>query len=248
MTSIQVLLAITVVSTGLFTGLLMTVLFFFERALKDLSGTEFAVVMQRFLKITRTHPLNYAMVLTSGFVPIAVLVMLRENPGSPSFVPTLMGLLAFWCGPVLISRLVAQPVYGVFMSWKVDAPPQDWWEARDRYFRANVVRGLGSALLPTRSCQITMFWTVIRRPEIRGLPPATPGVISMWSSRTLVIGQVYRLSKIAQRSASRQATHTNPFERDRVGAAGGHTGADIGKNRLTPACNRLGRFETSTAT
>jgi uncharacterized membrane protein len=142
----HVLLGVAVISTGLFTGLLMTVLFFFERALRDLSGTEFTVVMQRFLKITRTHPLNYAMVLTSGFVPIAVLVMLRENPGSPSFVLTLLGLLAFWCGPVLTSRFVAEPVYGVFMSWEADAPPQDWREARERYFRANVVRGLGSAV------------------------------------------------------------------------------------------------------
>src|ERR687890_2435002 len=106
MTSIQVLLGVVVVSTGLFTGLLMTVLFFFERALKDLSGPEFALVMQRFLKITRTHPLNYAMVLTSGFVTIALLVMLRENAGSPAFVLAAVGLLAFWCGPVLTSSLV----------------------------------------------------------------------------------------------------------------------------------------------
>jgi hypothetical protein len=142
----HVLLGVAVISTGLSTGLLMTVLFFFERALRDLSGTEFTVVMQRFLKITRTHPLNYGMVLISGFVPIAVLVILRENPGSPTFLLTLLGLLAFWCGPVLTSRFVAQPVYGVFMSWEADAPPQDWREARERYFRANVFRGLGSAV------------------------------------------------------------------------------------------------------
>jgi hypothetical protein len=141
----HVLLGVAVISTGLFTGLLMTVLFF-ERALRDLSGTEFTVVMQRFLKITRTHPLNYGMVLTSGFVPIAVLVILRENPGSSTFLLTLLGLLAFWCGPVLTSRFVAEPVYGVFMSWEADAPPQDWREARERYFRANVFRGLGSAV------------------------------------------------------------------------------------------------------
>ena len=146
MTSIQVLLGIAVISTGLFTGLLMTVLFFFERALKDLSGSEFALVMQRFLKITRTHPLNYAMVLTSGLVPIAVLVMLRENPGSPSFVLIAAGLLAFWCGSILPSTFIAQPVYGIFMSWEIEAPPEDWQVARDRYFRVNVVRGLGSAI------------------------------------------------------------------------------------------------------
>ena len=101
--------------------------------------------MQRFLEITRTYPLNYAMVLTSGFLPIALLVMLRENPGSPTFVLTMLGLLAFWCGPVLTSRFVAQTVYGVFMSWEADSPPQNWREARERYFRANVVLGLGSA-------------------------------------------------------------------------------------------------------
>jgi predicted membrane channel-forming protein YqfA (hemolysin III family) len=144
MTLTQVLLGVVVASTGLFTGLLMTVLFFFERALKDLSGPEFAFVMQRFLKITRTHPLNYAMVLTSGIMPVTVLVMLRENLGSPSFVLTTIGLLAFWCGSILPSTFMAQPLYGVFMGWEIDAPPLDWQAARDRYFHVNVVRGLGS--------------------------------------------------------------------------------------------------------
>src|SRR3712207_955288 len=146
MTPTQVLLGIVVFSTGLFTGLLMTVVFFFERALRDLSGPEFALVMQRFLNITRTHPLNYAMVLISGLAPVAVLVMLHESPGSPAFVLTAIGLLAFWCGSMLPSTFIAQPLYGVFLGWEIDAPPPDWPAARDRYFRLNVVRGLGSAL------------------------------------------------------------------------------------------------------
>jgi hypothetical protein len=122
MSVIYVLVGIVVISTGLFTGLLMTVLFLFERALRDLSGPEFATVMQRFLKITRTHPLNYGMVLISGLTPLAVLVMMHESPGSPSFVLTTIGLLAFWCGSILPSTFIAQPLYGVFMSWEIDAP------------------------------------------------------------------------------------------------------------------------------
>jgi hypothetical protein len=146
MITTRVLLGLVVLSTGLFTGLLMTVLFFFERALKDLSGPEFALVMRRFLKITRTHPLNYAVVITSAFVPIAVLVLLRGVPTSPPFLLTASGLLAFWCGSVLPSTFVAQPLYGVFLGWEPDAPPPGWQAARDRYFRLNVARGLGSAL------------------------------------------------------------------------------------------------------
>ena len=145
MTWIHAVLAVAVISTGLFTGLLMTVLFFFQRALKDLSGPEFALVMQRFLGITRTHPLNYAMVLISGTAPIVALVMMRNNPDSLAFVTTLLGLLAFWCGSILPSYFVAQPLYGVFLGWETDAPPKDWRRARERYFRLNVFRGLGSA-------------------------------------------------------------------------------------------------------
>ena len=66
--------------------------------------------------------------------------------GRLAFVLIAAGLVAFWRDPIPTSRLVARPVYGVFMSWKVDSPPQGWREARQRYFRANVVRGLGSAV------------------------------------------------------------------------------------------------------
>jgi uncharacterized membrane protein len=149
MTLIYFTLGMAVLSTGLFTGLLMTVVFFFQKALRELSGRQFALVMQRFLAIARTHPLNYAMTLISGFVPIATLIMLRQHPGSGAFVFTLLGLLAFWAGPILTSRYVAEPLYDVFVGWDADAPPADWQRARERYFRMNnAIRG---------PCSVTAF-------------------------------------------------------------------------------------------
>jgi uncharacterized membrane protein len=142
---IDALMALTVISTGLFTGLLMTVVFFFEKALRELSGSQFALVMQRFLAIARTHPLNYATTLISGFVPIATLIVLLQHPGSDAFLFTLVGLLAFWGGIILTSRYVVEPLYDVFVGWDADAPPEDWRRARDKYFRMNVTRGLCSA-------------------------------------------------------------------------------------------------------
>jgi len=53
-------------------------------------------------------------------------------------------LVAFVAGPVIVSRFFAEPIYDVFISWKVDSPPEAWREARDRNFRLNAVRGLGS--------------------------------------------------------------------------------------------------------
>jgi hypothetical protein len=45
---------------------------------------------------------------------------------------------------VLVSRYAVEPIYDVFLSWKIESPPENWREARDRYFRLNVIRGLGS--------------------------------------------------------------------------------------------------------
>ena len=75
MTTVDIILIVAAV----FTGLLMTILAFFQRALKDLTAPEFALVMQRFLRPVRTHPLNYGLVTTS--VLAAALVLLRRSPG-----------------------------------------------------------------------------------------------------------------------------------------------------------------------
>ena len=92
MTLVHVVLIVAVISTGLFTGLLMTIVAFFQRALKDLAAPEFTLVMQRFLGAARTHPLHYGLVITSMLAPTAVLVCLRESVGSPVFVLFLVSL------------------------------------------------------------------------------------------------------------------------------------------------------------
>ncbi|MDQ3794558.1 MAG: DUF1772 domain-containing protein [Actinomycetota bacterium] len=144
MTTVHVILTVAVISTGLFTGLLMTILAFFQKALKDLTASEFALVMHRFLEVVRTHPLNYGLVITSMLAPIAALFMLRESAGGLTFVLVLAGWMAFVAGAVLVSRFFAEPIYNVFLSWKTQSPPENWREARDQYFRLNVIRGLGS--------------------------------------------------------------------------------------------------------
>lgn len=109
MTTARVLLVVA----GLFTGLLMTILAFFQRALKDLTAPEFALVMQRFLGAVRTHPLHYGLVLTSMLAPGAALVLLRGSAGDPAFILVLVGLVAFVAGAVIVSRFSVEPVYDV---------------------------------------------------------------------------------------------------------------------------------------
>lgn len=144
MTPVHVILIVAVISTGLFTGLLMTIVAFFQRVLKDLTAPEFTLVMQRFLRVVRTHPLHYGLVITSLLAPVAALVLLRGDAGSSTFFLILAGLISFAAGPVLVSRYLVEPIYDVFSSWEIESPPENWRVARDRYFSLNVIRGLGS--------------------------------------------------------------------------------------------------------
>ena len=144
MTPVHVVLIVAAISTGLFTGLLMTILAFFQRVLKDLTAPEFTLVIQRFLGVVRTHPLHYGLVITSVLAPVVALLLLRGSAGSPAFLLILAGLVSFFAGPVLASRYFVEPVYDTFLSWEVEAPPGNWRAARDRYFGLNVIRGIGS--------------------------------------------------------------------------------------------------------
>jgi uncharacterized membrane protein len=144
MTPVHVILIVAVISTGLFTGLLMTILAFFQRVLKDLTAPEFTLVMQRFLGVVRTHPLHYGLVITSLLAPVAALVLLRGGGGSSTFLLILAGLISFAAGPALVSRYLVEPIYDVFSSWEIESPPENWRVARDRYFSLNAIRGLGS--------------------------------------------------------------------------------------------------------
>lgn len=121
----------------------MMILAFFQRALKDLSATEFTVVMQVLPGVVRAHPLNYELVTASTLAPVAALVALRGSAGEPAFVFVLASLVAFVAGPVLVSQFFAERTYDVFPSWKPESPPEDWRVARNRHFRLNAVRGLG---------------------------------------------------------------------------------------------------------
>src|SRR3712207_1920655 len=90
MTTARILLVVAALSSGL----LMTLIAFFHRGLRDLTAPRFALVVQRFLGVARTHPLHYGLVIVSLLAPVAALVLLRGSAGDPAFILTLLGLAA----------------------------------------------------------------------------------------------------------------------------------------------------------
>ena len=141
-----VLLALGVVASGLFSGLLVAVLALLQQTLKGLSGPEFTLVMQRFLPLARRTPVSYILILTPVLASLAALLLGIGPIGSPRFVLTLAGTLVFLVSPLVCSTFAAEPLYNVILGWRPEAPPADRQDSRDRYFHVNWMR-LGCALL-----------------------------------------------------------------------------------------------------
>jgi hypothetical protein len=152
MATAHAILAVAAVSMGPVKGLLMAILALFQRTLKDLTAPEFALVMRRFLRVARTHPLNHGLVRTSLLAPIIALALLRGSAGGPESVFVLAGLLAFVAGSVSVWQFFAPSLYNVYLGWEVESPPVRWQRAYDRYFRLNVIRGRGPGVA------FVLFW------------------------------------------------------------------------------------------
>ncbi|WP_404783218.1 anthrone oxygenase family protein [Altericista sp. CCNU0014] len=141
---VQISLGIAIVSTGLFTGLVLTMLFIFQPLLDRLSATEYAELMQRFLKVARRSPLNIALMLISIFAPIPALFGFYQSSNWRAFGLASIGLTIFFVGMFWVSRFFNEPLYDQILGWTVQSPPPDWQAARQQWYVLNLVRGWAS--------------------------------------------------------------------------------------------------------
>lgn len=123
-------LGLSVVSAGLWSGLLLTVTTILHPMYSRREAPGFAEDMRRFLPIARRSPTNYILVVTLLTAPVIALVGLRQQPASASFVLTAVGFAATVAGPLLTSRYFAEPNYEVILGWPPEAVPSDWSPAR----------------------------------------------------------------------------------------------------------------------
>jgi len=79
MIATRVVLAVAVLTTGLFTGLLVYIVGMSQAMLSALDGTRFTAVMGRFLPAARKNVLNYLFTITGLTAPVVTLVLLRTH-------------------------------------------------------------------------------------------------------------------------------------------------------------------------
>lgn len=136
----EIALGLSIVFAGLWSGLLLTLTTILHPMFGAGDGGGFATDLGRFLPIARRSPTNY--ILVSGLVvaPAVALVGLWDDPDVAPFVLTAVGLALTVAGPLLVSRLAAEPTYEVILGWDPDAVPADWRAVRSRWLALNWIR------------------------------------------------------------------------------------------------------------
>jgi hypothetical protein len=108
-----------------------------------MDGREFRLFMEMFLRYAGngvSKAFNYAWSLGMTLAPAAALVLLRDDPGSTSFVLTAIGLGVVIVGVLIVSNAWKTPTYNVILAWDPEAMPADWEAGRRRYFTINWIQ------------------------------------------------------------------------------------------------------------
>ncbi len=130
MTKLQAAPIVAAASTGLFTGP-WEISAPSRKAPKGLAALKETGLMRRSLGVAHTHPLDRGLVTASTMLaPVVALLLFRGEAGYRTSGPVLPGLASVVAGPVLASRLLAERIYDVFLSWKAEPPPEGWQKAR----------------------------------------------------------------------------------------------------------------------
>jgi Domain of unknown function (DUF1772) len=133
-------LGLSVVAAAAWSGLLLMLTTVLHPMFAAQGPRGFAEDMRRFLPIARRSPTNYVLVALLVLAPAVALVGLWGDPTAAPFLLTAFGLAVTIAGPLLTSRLYAEPNYDVILSWDPEAVPPDWHIARARWLRLNWIR------------------------------------------------------------------------------------------------------------
>jgi len=136
-------LAASAFFAGLASGLLGMLSTIMRPMLAAMDGRSFRNFMEAFLRYAGHSwgkAFNFAWSIGMTIGPIVVLVLLRDDPGSTSFVLTAIGLGIVIVGVLIVSNVWKTPTYNVILAWDPGALPADWEAGRRRYFTINWIQ------------------------------------------------------------------------------------------------------------
>jgi uncharacterized membrane protein len=134
---------VTVVSTGLFSGLMMTLVFLLQRQWMQQQKDEYALCFKQFILVANLYPLLTLIMFVSFIAP--VYLALQVGGGTKAVIYGAAGAV-FFVGCFVVTVFLNLPLYRRVIAWKSSADYADWKVVRAKFFMLNVIR-FGSALV-----------------------------------------------------------------------------------------------------
>jgi uncharacterized membrane protein len=137
---------VSIIFTGLFTGLMLTFLIVIQRTLDTLTATEYTKVMQQLINAADNPPIVPLIVIISLVAPLITLFHLRHQARSLAFLLTLASWLIFFVGAFLVTIILNVPINTAISGWSLSNPPADWMNYRDQWGTFSYIRTPVSAI------------------------------------------------------------------------------------------------------
>jgi uncharacterized membrane protein len=136
---IAVLWIICSAASGLFAGLMLTLVVIMDRMWRSLPASAYIESMQAFLPAAKGNPIITLLTLIPILLPVIALIGGAADSDSAPLVLPLVGALSS-LAILLVTLRFNFPIYSAMMSWSADAPPQGWQAMRQRFQMMNGLR------------------------------------------------------------------------------------------------------------
>jgi hypothetical protein len=136
MTLISVALIVSGVASGLFAGLMMTLVIALQPMWGALGADAYRQALQWFLPAAKGHPVITALTLLPIAAPLVVILV-----GATPFVSGLaLAGAVFSLGILIVTLRLNFPIYATIMGWQSTQDMDGWHDVRQRFYHVNLVR------------------------------------------------------------------------------------------------------------
>ena len=145
MNILNLLQQLSIVSSGLFAGLMMTLVFIMQRQWKTMTREGYYQNFKGFLSVAKGDGLITVLTLFSFLIPIPVGIIEILRGAFMEGLLVLIAGLVFLLGCFLVTMKLNFPIYNKVMAWKSADDAEDWDWVRRRFFLLNIIRFSSSA-------------------------------------------------------------------------------------------------------
>ncbi|NDJ59861.1 MAG: DUF1772 domain-containing protein [Chloroflexi bacterium] len=145
MTTIGIVsLGISVLATGLFAGLMFTLIFLMQLKWNRQTAAEYIVDIQPFLEVGKGNRVIGFLLFVGLLAPVPALLGATAVTQSAVNVLLLVGMVVFGLGALGVTVVLNLPTYHAIMSLDAQAPADNWGDLRRRFYQLNLTRFLAS--------------------------------------------------------------------------------------------------------